>query len=101
MTEMVLVQRKASSTSFSSIYLNQCVNSSKSAEFIESSKMKTDSLKDTYRYSPFTKTIVEIDPSQAWFWSPEWLNGELEVEKEIVSGKTEIFDNIEDIFNLR
>lgn len=100
MTEMVLVQKKASSTSFSSIYLNQRINSAKSAEFIERSEMKTDSLKNTYRYNPFTKSIVEIDPSQTWFWTPEWLTGELEVEEEISSGKIEIFDNIEDIFDL-
>lgn len=100
MTEMVLVQKKASSTSYSSIYLNQSINSAKSVEFIVSSEMKTDSLNNTYRYNPFTRSIVEIDPSQAWFWTPEWLKGEIEVEKEITSGKIEIFDNIEDIFDL-
>ena len=100
MTEMVLVQKKASSTSYSSIYLNQSINSAKSVEFIVSSEMKTDSLNNTYRYNPFTRSIVEIDTSQAWFWTPEWLKGEIEVEKEITSGKIEIFDNIEDIFDL-
>ena len=100
MTEMVLVQKKASSTLYSSIYLNQSINSAKSVEFIVSSEMKTDSLNNTYRYNPFTRSIVEIDPSQAWFWTPEWLKGEIEVEKEITSGKIEIFDNIEDIFDL-
>ena len=99
MTDMVLVQKKASSTSFSSIYINKSIKSAKSAEYIERSEMKTDSLKNTYRYNPFTKSVVEIDPSQAWFWTPEWLKGEIEVENEITSGTIEIFDNIEDIFD--
>lgn len=99
MTEMVLVHKKASSSSFSRVHLDRNIISAKSAEFVERSKTKTDSLNNIYRYNPFTRSIVEIDLSQAWFWTPEWLGGELEVQEEITSGEIEIFDKIEDIFD--
>lgn len=99
MTEMVLVHKKACASSFSKVHLYRNINSTKSAEFLEKSKTKTDSLNNVYRYNPFTRSIVEIDLSQAWFWTPEWLVGELEVQEEIASGEIEIFDKIEDVFD--
>jgi antitoxin PrlF len=29
----------------------------------------------------------ETDPDQAWFWTPEWLAGELEADAEIAAGR--------------
>lgn len=100
MTEMVVVQKKASSTSGTRLYLKHCFNIASSAEFIGRSEMNTDTLRNTYRYNPFTKSIVEIDPSQAWFWTPEWLKGELEVEEEKKGENFQEFYNIEDIFDM-
>lgn len=35
----------------------------------------------------------QIDPNQAWFWTPDWLSGELEVDRE---ARTEPGDVYED-----
>ncbi len=35
------------------------------------------------------------DPDQAWFWSPEWLAGELEADQEIAAGKGVRYDSDE------
>ena len=37
-----------------------------------------------------------IDPDQAWFWTPEWLAGELEADAEAGTGETELFQNEEE-----
>ena len=39
-----------------------------------------------------------IDPDQAWFWTPEWLAGEREIDAARARGETgEVFDS-EDAF---
>jgi hypothetical protein len=30
----------------------------------------------------------ETDAEQAWFWSPEWLDGEAQADAELIAGKT-------------
>lgn len=37
-----------------------------------------------------------IDPDQAWFWTPEWLEGEREVDAEIAAGGGERFGSDEE-----
>jgi bifunctional DNA-binding transcriptional regulator/antitoxin component of YhaV-PrlF toxin-antitoxin module len=37
-----------------------------------------------------------IDPDQAWFWTPEWLEGEREVDAEIAAGGGERFGSGEE-----
>jgi antitoxin PrlF len=32
-----------------------------------------------------------IDATQAWFWTPEWQEGEREVDADLAAGKTESF----------
>lgn len=54
---------------------------------------KSDSL---VVYSPFTNSFVEIALEQSWFWTKEWLSGELEVEQDIREGNYVEFDTIED-----
>jgi AbrB family looped-hinge helix DNA binding protein len=37
-----------------------------------------------------------IDPSQAWFWSPEWQAGEREASADIAAGRTRHFATTEE-----
>lgn len=37
------------------------------------------------------------DPSQAWFWAPEWQAGERAVDEEIAAGKLRRFDDLESL----
>lgn len=37
----------------------------------------------------------EIDPDQAWFWTPEWQEGERLVDEEYAAGRWERFDDAE------
>jgi len=44
--------------------------------------------------------LMAIDPDQAWFWTPEWLAGEREVDAELASGKKRpIYHSIEEMFD--
>ena len=36
-----------------------------------------------------------IDPDQAWFWSREWLPGELEAEREGETEPGEVYEDVE------
>jgi len=45
---------------------------------------------------PGTGSLVEIDPAQAWFWTRDWLDGELEAENDILVGDYEEFSSIDD-----
>ena len=38
------------------------------------------------------------DPSQAWFWTPEWQAGERAVDEEIAAGRVQTFDDVEALF---
>lgn len=35
------------------------------------------------------------NPSQAWFWAPEWQAGERAVDEEITAGRLKQFDDLE------
>ncbi len=37
-----------------------------------------------------------IDKDQAWFWTKEWQEGEMEAEEDLRKGRYNDFDNIED-----
>jgi hypothetical protein len=37
----------------------------------------------------------QIDPDQAWFWTPEWLAGELEADAEMAAGRGRFFESDE------
>jgi hypothetical protein len=37
----------------------------------------------------------QIDPDPAWFWTPEWLAGELEADAEIAAGQGRFFESDE------
>ncbi len=47
--------------------------------------------------------VLELHPhaavpaDQAWFWSPEWQEGERESSADIEAGRTERFDNEDDL----
>jgi hypothetical protein len=40
-------------------------------------------------------TNGNIDPDQAWFWTSEWLAGELEADREAESDPGEVYDDAE------
>ena len=66
---------------------------------IRVSEEQSTTSKAMYAFNPFSKSIVEIDPNQAWFWKPEWLNSELAAEKELRAGDFEEFDNLDDFID--
>ncbi len=33
----------------------------------------------------------KIDPEQAWFWTPEWQEGERQADREIASGQGKVY----------
>lgn len=37
-----------------------------------------------------------IDATQAWFWSPEWQEGEREADADRAAGRTELFETDQD-----
>jgi AbrB family looped-hinge helix DNA binding protein len=39
-----------------------------------------------------------IDPTQTWFWTPEWQNREREADEDIKAGRVKQFDRLEDLF---
>jgi len=45
---------------------------------------------------PRTSNLVEIDPSQTWFWAPDWLADEIMIDRELENGEYDEFDNIDD-----
>ncbi len=45
--------------------------------------------------------VIELQPipaDQAWFWTPEWQEGEREVDEHIARGEIEVFDSPEEFF---
>lgn len=70
-----------------------------STEIIKVSREQSDTIKTMYAFNPVTKTLVEIDPAQAWFWKPEWLDGEIQAEQDLRSGNYEEFDNLDDFID--
>ena len=47
-------------------------------------------------FNPMKKSFVEIDPSQAWFWSEEWIKDEIDAERDIADGNYEVYEDIDD-----
>jgi hypothetical protein len=39
--------------------------------------------------------LREIDPEQAWFWTPEWQEGEREADAEFAAGQGTIYHSAE------
>ena len=54
---------------------------------------------DGARYIISGGAVIEIDVSQAWFWSEGWQAGEREVDEYIRNGEVEEFDSLEDFFD--
>jgi len=40
-----------------------------------------------------------IDATQAWFWMPEWQQGEREADADLAAGRAEAFDSGEDLLD--
>jgi len=38
-----------------------------------------------------------IDPTQAWFWTPEWQRCEREADEDIEAGRVKRFDDVEEL----
>lgn len=38
-----------------------------------------------------------VPAEQAWFWNPEWQEGEKEAEKDIAAGGIKTFENVDDL----
>jgi hypothetical protein len=36
-----------------------------------------------------------IDPDQAWFWTPDWQEGEREADAQLAAGEGQVFDSDE------
>ncbi len=53
-----------------------------------------------YAISPFPEhkdnPLISIDSDQSWFWTHDWLEGELKVNEELKNGDFETFDTMED-----
>ncbi|MBM3188561.1 MAG: hypothetical protein FJZ90_07565 [Chloroflexi bacterium] len=47
-----------------------------------------------YALHPQKKEFVRIDPSQAWFWTPEWQAGESAVDADLAEGRYEEYGSI-------
>ena len=45
------------------------------------------------------KRIIDIDPSQAWFWDKKWQEEENKVDNEIKQGEMKTFTNIDDLID--
>lgn len=39
--------------------------------------------------------VIIISKDQAWYWTEEWQNGELEADNEIKEGKTKSFESVD------
>jgi hypothetical protein len=52
-----------------------------------------------YAVHPETKTRVEIDPDQAWFWTPEWQERERQADEDLRLGRYEEFDSFDDFID--
>ena len=79
--------------------IENMISSTTNTKSIKISGKQSDSSKAMYAFHPTSKRLVEIDPTQAWFWKSSWLKDELEVEKELQSGNFEEFDNINDFID--
>ncbi|MGH2994657.1 MAG: AbrB/MazE/SpoVT family DNA-binding domain-containing protein [Solirubrobacterales bacterium] len=40
-----------------------------------------------------------IDPGQAWFWTPEWQQGEREAEAQLAAGESTVYESTDDFIS--
>ncbi|GAA1464152.1 AbrB/MazE/SpoVT family DNA-binding domain-containing protein [Nocardiopsis exhalans] len=43
--------------------------------------------------------MTSVPADQAWFWDPEWQQGEREASEQIAAGRTEEFEDAESMFD--
>ena len=53
----------------------------------------------TYAVHPITQQLIKIDPEQAWFWSPDWFQKEMEAERELLTGEYEEFESLDEFIS--
>lgn len=53
--------------------------------------------KGPWMIHPDTGELVEINPEQAYFWTPEWFEGEREADRNLQEGYFETFDSVEEM----
>ncbi len=46
------------------------------------------------------KTWKEINPQQLWFWTNEWQQQERQADEDLIQGRYEDFDNLDDLFDV-
>ena len=51
---------------------------------------------DVQRAFPWLAVSSSRPAAQAWFWTPEWQEGEREADEQIAAGQTTCFDSTED-----
>lgn len=44
----------------------------------------------------FVTYLIERDPDQAWFWTPEWQAGERQADEDLKTGNFDDFDTMDD-----
>lgn len=44
------------------------------------------------------RSVPKTEPSQAYFWTKEWQEGEREAEVDIKAGRVKTFNSLEDFF---
>lgn len=59
------------------------------------SQSRTES-ETCYIFHPVTGQLVEINPEQRWFWTPEWQAGERMAEADLRLGRYDDFDSIDE-----
>ena len=45
----------------------------------------------------YLRETLSVSEDQAWFWSEEWQAGEREAEADIIAGRVQTFETIEDL----
>ena len=56
-------------------------------------------LSRAYSVHPKSGDVIEIDPDQAWFWTPSWQAGEREVDDDLAADKYEEFGSMDEFLN--
>lgn len=61
-------------------------------------ELQADGSYKWYAVDSGTMTRVEIDPDQAWFWTPEWQAGEREADDDLHEGRFRVVDSVDELF---
>ncbi len=96
MTVLIIHQNDIDFTQRVLLGVEKMFHTKTSSAFINVSGEHGTASKTMYAVHPITNTLVEINPEQVWFWSPEWLAEEMAVDEELRLGEYEEFDNIDD-----